>query len=140
MTLLVDTSVWSLALRRDGETTGPEVRQLKDALLGSDVVFTTGLVLQELLQGFSGPKASGQIIERFAALPLLQPDREDHIGAAGLRNACRQAGVQVGTIDALLAQLCIRHELTLLTTDKDFTRVAKHCPLRVWPAKTRPGR
>lgn len=140
MTLLVDTSVWSLALRRDLEATEPEVHELKDALFGAEVVVTTGLVLQELLQGFSGAKAQTQIIERFAALPLLQPDRDDHIGAAALRNACRQAGVQIGTIDALLAQLAIRHDLSLLTTDKDFTHAAKHCALRVWPAKARAKR
>jgi hypothetical protein len=134
MTLLVDTSVWSLALRRDAAATEPEVRQLKDALLGAEVVVTTGLVLQELLQGFAGPKARAQIIERFAALPLLQPDRQDHVDAAALRTTCRQAGVQVGTIDALIAQLCIRHELTLLTTDRDFSHMARHCPLRVWAA------
>ena len=137
MTLLVDTSVWSLALRRDTEATEPEVEQLKEALLGAEVVVTTGLVLQELLQGFSGPKAQGQIIERFAALPLLQPDREDHINAAKVRNACRKAGVQIGTVDAALAQLCIRHDLALLTTDKDFVHAAEHCQLRVWPAKAR---
>jgi predicted nucleic acid-binding protein len=140
MTLLVDTSVWSLALRRDIEATEPEVQELKDALFGSNLVVTTGLVLQELLQGFSGAKAQAQIIERFAALPLLQPDRDDHIGAAVLRNACRQAGIQIGTIDALLAQLAIRHGLTLLSTDKDFTHAAKHCALRVWPAKARAKR
>jgi len=137
MTLLIDTSVWSLALRRDAEATGPEVQELKDALYGAEVVVTTGLVLQELLQGFRGAKAQTLIIERFAALPVLQPDREDHIGAAMLRNACRQAGVQIGTIDALLAQLAIRHDLTLLTTDQDFTHAARHCALRVWPAKAR---
>lgn len=134
MTLLVDTSVWSLALRRDTEGTEPEVRQPKDALLGSEVVVTTGLVLQELLQGFAGPKARERIIDRFAALPLLQPDRQDHFDAAALRTACRQAGVQVGTIDALIAQLCIRHEPTLLSPDRDFSHVARHCPLRVWAA------
>jgi predicted nucleic acid-binding protein len=140
MTLLVDTSVWSLALRRDAEASEPEVHHLKEALLGSEVVVTTGLVLQELLQGFSGPRAQAQIIERFAALPLLQPDRDDHISAAALRNICRQAGVQIGTIDALLAQQCVRHDLTLLTTDKDFTHAAQHCALRVWPAKARAKR
>ena len=140
MTLLVDTSVWSLALRRDAEVTEPEVHHLKDALLGSEIVVTTGLVLQELLQGFSVAKASAQIIERFAALPLLQPDRDDPIRAAGLRNTCRQACVQIGTIDALLAELCIRHDLTLLTTDQDFTHAAKHCALRVWPARARAKR
>jgi predicted nucleic acid-binding protein len=135
VTLLVDTSVWSLALRRDAESVEPEVHQLKDALLGADVVVTTGLVLQELLQGFSGAKASAQIIERFAALPLLQPDRDDHIAAAELRNTCRRAGVQVGMIDALLAQLCIRHDLTLLSTDNYFRLAAQHCALRVWAPK-----
>jgi predicted nucleic acid-binding protein len=137
MPLLVDTSVWSLALRRDADATEPEVQALKNALEGDDPVVTTGLVLQELLQGFSGPKAQAQIIERFAALPLIQPDRDDHIAAASIRNACRRAGVQIGTIDAVLAQLCIRHELTLLTTDKDFVHAAKHCPLQTWPVKAR---
>lgn len=140
MTLLVDTSVWSLALRRDAEASEPEIRHLEEALVGSEVIVTTGLILQELLQGFSGPRAQSRIVERFASLPLLQPDREDHVRAATLRNACRRAGVQLGTIDALIAQLCIRNDVTLLTTDQDFTHAAKHCPLRVWPAQARTGR
>ena len=137
MTLLVDTSVWSLALRRDAEASEVEVQHLKEALLGADVVVTTGLVLHELLQGFSGPKASARIVERFAALPLVQPTREDHVAAAQLRNTCRRSGIQVGTIDALIAQLCLRHELTLLSTDKDFNSIAKHCALRVWANASR---
>ncbi|MGL6111492.1 MAG: type II toxin-antitoxin system VapC family toxin [Rubrivivax sp.] len=132
MTLLVDTSVWSLALRRDGVGDAPEVRALRVALEGEEIVVTTGLVLQELLQGFAGPRARRDIIERFAALPLLGPDRQDHVDAAELRNGCRRAGVQLGTIDALLARLCIRHQLTLLTTDNDFVHAAAHCALRVW--------
>lgn len=135
MTLLVDTSVWSLALRRDVEVEEPEVQALKEALAGADVVVTTGIVLQELLQGFAGAKASTQIVERFTALALVQPDREDHIAAAGLRNSCRRAGVQMGTVDALIAQLCIRHELVLLSTDQDFVHAAKHCSLKVWSSK-----
>jgi predicted nucleic acid-binding protein len=81
MSLLVDTSVWSLALRRDLEATEPEVQELKEALFRAEVVVTTGLVLQEFLQGFSGAKAQEQIVERFAALPLLRPDRDDHIAS-----------------------------------------------------------
>ena len=136
MTLLVDTSVWSLALRRDRASDAPEVHALKAALAGGDSIVTTGLILQELLQGFAGPRARRDIVERFAALPLLTPDRQDHVDAAELRNRCRRAGVQVGTIDALLAQLCIRFELTLLTTDNDFVLAAGHCDLRVWQLRT----
>ena len=110
----------------------PEVRALRDALEGGDAILTTGLILQELLQGFAGPRARKDIIDRFAALPLLPPGRQDHIDAAELRNHCRRAGVQIGTIDAVLAQLCLRHGLTLLTTDNDFMLAAAHCPLRVW--------
>ena len=134
MSLFVDTSVWSLAFRRDRTSAAPEVRALRDALAGGDTVLTTGLILQELLQGFAGPRGHKDIIDRFAALPLLPPDRQDHIDAAELRNRCRRAGVQIGTIDAVLAQLCLRHRLTLLSTDNDFMRVAAHCPLRVWRA------
>ena len=132
MTLLVDTSVWSLALRRDTDSAAPEVEALRGALEGADTVVTTGLVLQELLQGFSGAKDKPKIIASFASLPLLQPDREDHIAAAELRNVCRRAGVQIGTIDALIAQLCIRHGLTLLSTDKDFAFAARHTKLKLW--------
>jgi predicted nucleic acid-binding protein len=140
VSLLVDTSVWSLALRRDASPEGPEVQALVEALAASDVVVTTGLVLQELLQGFTGPKAGAAIVERFSALALLQPDRDDHIAAADLRNKCRHAGVQVGTVDALIAQLCIRNGLTLLTTDQDFFHAAKHCELKVWSSTPRARR
>jgi predicted nucleic acid-binding protein len=132
VTLFVDTSVWSLAFRRDAVSDAAEVRALRRALEVGEIVVTTGLILQELLQGFAGPRARKDIIERFTALPLITPDRQDHIDAADLRNRCRRAGVQIGTIDALLAQLCIRHELMLLTTDNDFARIASHCPLGVW--------
>lgn len=132
MSLLVDTSVWSLALRRDTRVDLPEVAALRHALLGADQVFTTGLVLQELLQGFAGPKARAQIIERFAALAFLQPDREDHIEASEVRNSCRRRGVQIGTIDALLIQLCRRHEILLLSTDNDFKAASRLVEFGYW--------
>lgn len=132
MTLLVDTSVWSLAFRRDESRGEPEVAALRAALEQAQPMVSTGLILQELLQGFTGPKARAGLIERFAALPFLRPDRHDHIEAAALRNLCRRKGVQLGTIDALLAQLCIRHKLLLLTTDRDFGYASRHCPLRIW--------
>jgi predicted nucleic acid-binding protein len=71
VTLFVDTSVWSLALRRDASGSEPEVHLLKDALMGADIVVTTGLVLQELLQGFSGPKSwQGFVYRVFVSLLL----------------------------------------------------------------------
>jgi predicted nucleic acid-binding protein len=98
--VFIDTSVWSLALRRN-QPAGPEVQALRRCLGGGDLVVTTGIVLQELLQGFQGPRARSLIIERLTRLPFIHPDVGDHIAAAELRNRCRRQGVQVGTIDAL---------------------------------------
>ena len=131
MSLFVDTSVWSLALRRDQPQEGREVKLLHRALSEGIAIFTTGLVLQELLQGFLGAKASSQIIERFDALPFIIPDKVDYIQAAEIRNKCRRKGIQTGTIDVLLAQLCLRHELELLTTDNDFNYISKVFPLHL---------
>lgn len=132
MTVFVDTSVWSLALRRDRPEPTPEVEFLADRLQQGQPVVTTGLVLQELLQGFHGARAREVILERFASLPMLVPDRAAHVDAADLRSSCRRRGIQVGTIDALLAALCTRHDLTMLTNDGDFDRMAEITPLRVW--------
>jgi predicted nucleic acid-binding protein len=135
LNLFVDTSVWSLALRRDRPSPEPHVAFLAEALQTGGAVFTTGLVLQELLQGFAGPRAKEHIVQRFGVLPLLVPSRDDHIRAAELRNRCRRRGWQIGTIDALLAQLCIAHDLVMLTTDADFGRIARTTPLRIWSAE-----
>jgi len=132
LSLFVDTSVWSLALRRDRPPDVPEVGALEQALTEGELVTTTGLVYQELLQGFHGPRDQRAIVARFAALPLLSPDRHDHFEAAQIRNRARRRGVQVGTIDAVLAQLCIRYELRLLTTDADLARIAESDPLERW--------
>ncbi len=129
---MVDTSVWSLARRRDPPLVLPQVTVLPQALESQAIVVTAGLVPQELLQGFTGPRARKDIIEHFGALPMITPSRKDHIVAAELWNTCRRAGVQMGTIDALLAQLCIHHGLTLLTTDRDLSHAALHCQLKVW--------
>jgi predicted nucleic acid-binding protein len=126
-----DTSVWSLAFRRDRPQEAPQVDELARALAAGEAI-TTGIVLQELLQEFGGPKSHRRIIDHFVAVPLLAPDREDHIGAAGLRNACPRTGVQLGTIDALLARLCIRHQLPVLSTDQDFHHIAGSSDLVVW--------
>ena len=132
MSLFVDTSVWSLALRRDSVPEEPEIQRLRDALRGGETIHTTGIVLQELLQGYRGPRAWERIVERFRTLPLLIPGRDDYIKAAELRNKCRYHGIQVGTIDALLAQLCINRNLTMLSTDQDFSHMADRTPLQLW--------
>ena len=132
MALFVDTSVWSLAFRRDGDMNCPEVVRLRQALNNGELLVTTGLIVQELLQGFSGPRQRDIILSHFSAIPLIWPSLLDHVAAADLRNLCRRKGIQCGTIDALIAQLCIRIDVDILTSDKDFNHIARHTPLKVW--------
>ncbi len=106
--------------------------RLGEALSGGETIHTTGLVLQELLQGFRGPRARTLIVERFAALAMITPDRQDYVAAADIRNDCRRHGIQTGTIDALLAEICIRHGLVMLSTDQDFRHMAARTKLVLW--------
>ena len=137
MNLFADTSVWSLAFRRDSPNDAPEPSRLRTALASREAVHTTGIVLQELLQGFRGPAARDSIVQRFAWLPMIVPNRDDHVAAADIRNECRRRGVQLGTIDALIVRLCLHHDLELLTADRDFHHAARHTPLRIWRPQQR---
>lgn len=130
MNVLVDTSIWSLALRRDAPD-GDVVETLTRCIDRGDLLFTTGLIVQELLQGLRGPKQRERLLERFASFPLIVPDLSDHTEAAAIQRGCRQRGLQIQTIDALLAQLAIGHDLDLFTNDRDFDMIARHFPLRV---------
>ncbi|WP_347345537.1 PIN domain-containing protein [Microbacterium sp.] len=134
MPLLVDTSVWSLAYRRDAPPDVPEVRALREALGGGDAIVTTGIILLELLRGFVPERAQQTIRADLGVLECVEPRWADYEAAAELSNACRRQGVQLGAVDALLAHLAIAHELTLLTTDRDFVHAAACIPLRVWTA------
>ena len=131
MNVLVDTSVWSLAMRRDEKEHRAVVQKLKSWLEGGAAIFTTGFIVQELVQGFAGPRAAGLIASTLSKLPLIVPKLDDHIEAASLRNLCRRRGVQLGTIDALIAQICITHRSSLLTTDRDFEMAQRFCPLQL---------
>jgi predicted nucleic acid-binding protein len=132
MALLADTSVWSLALRRDTPKRDGEVEVLRSALVGGEEVVVTGLVLLELLRGKVPKNTREAILGAFDLLTFVEPSRDDHVAAADLSNVCRTNGVQLATVDALLAQLCIANDLVLLSTDTDFRLASEHIPLRVW--------
>ena len=92
MGLLVDTSVWSLAYRRDTPPAVPEVDVLRHALGSGDSVVTTGMILLELLRGFVPPRAQAIILEAFGSLELIEPARLDYVEAASVAHVCRRAG------------------------------------------------
>lgn len=133
MDVMVDTSVWSLSYRRDTPRDHRAVSALRGRL-ASGAVVTTGVVYLELLRGFTTPGTRQLLVDDFDAIAFVEPSRDDNAQAADLSVRCRRAGVQLETVDALIAQLCISRDLMLLSTDQDFVRAAEHVPLRLWAA------
>ena len=138
MDVLVDTSVWSLALRcRSGALGEPQealLAELSDLVRGGRVVMV-GPVRQELLSGIRDVRTFEALRERLAAfedLPLETPDYEE---AAAIGNRCRAAGVAGSAVDFLICAAAVRRDLALFTTDADFIRYAEHAPLTLHPAR-----
>jgi len=130
MNVIVDTSVWSLALRR--ATPINAARELLQELVLEGRATIIGPVRQELL---SGVKATAQfeiLREKLRAFPDLELETEDHEEAARFYNACRARGVQGSNTDFLLCAVGSRREYPIFTTDRDFVRFAKFVPISLF--------
>jgi predicted nucleic acid-binding protein len=129
--ILVDTSVWSLALRKAGPADHPAVRRLTSLLEdGADVVLT-GIILQEVLQAFRSESAFRRMARYLEPFPLLPMGWDDLVAAARLHRRCAANGVTATTVDCQIATAAIRNDCALLTADEDFRRIARVSELRV---------
>jgi predicted nucleic acid-binding protein len=127
--VLVDTSVWSLALRRNVPEDHPQVKLLAGLIRGGEDVFLTGSILQEVLQAFRAEATFRRMVRYFDPFPLLPMDRAIHVAAATLHRTCARHGVAASTVDCEIAAAAIQHRCALLTADKDFERMARYCDL-----------
>lgn len=134
MNLVVDTSVWSLVLRRPRvDDSNIHVQAFRQHLESNNRLFLTGNILQDLLEGLRSPKQFDQLVQLLEPFPLLELDRSTYITAARFRTLCRAKGVQASPVDFLIAAACTQHGYPLLTADQDFSRIARHCDLVVFP-------
>ncbi len=131
MRVLVDTSVWSLALRRHGPTDHAAVEKLVAMLQSGEDVFLTGLILQEILQAFRSDASFRKVARHLDPFPLLELERPDFTAAAALHRRCAARGVSTSTADCQIATAAIRHDCLLLSADKDFERIARLSDLRL---------
>lgn len=130
MNLVVDTSVWSLFLRRkDHDRHHPLVRSLRSHLEQQDGIFLVGPILQEILDGIRHEEQFRKLLNYFSVFPLLEMERQDYVEASRLRNHCRSKGIQAGPVDFLIAVACIRRNYPLLTNDGDFEKIAEYSKL-----------
>jgi predicted nucleic acid-binding protein len=128
--MLVDTSVWVDYFNGYRST---HADRLTAAIADGETIAMPGLVITEILIGLRGDAEADKILHLLDAFgPGPEPTRADHVAAARLYRLCRSKGVTIrSTIDCLIAQLCLRDGLALLTRDHDFTGIARCTPLRL---------
>jgi predicted nucleic acid-binding protein len=140
MKVLVDTPVWSLALRRSGSQ-APEDQLLIDEfyeLINEARVVLIGPVRQELLSGIPNYDQFTALREKLQAFDDLPLKREAYEMAAEFYNTCRKAGIHGSQIDFLICSASVGAAIPIFTTDKDFSLYAKHIKLSLYhPRKTK---
>jgi predicted nucleic acid-binding protein len=131
MNVLVDTSVWSLALRRKQQASHSAVNQLRDIILDGHTILYIGIILTELLHGIRSQSLFEQIETQFETFTCLDLARENYVNAARLSIVCKRKGITASTIDFIIATAAIDNACLLLTTDKDFDSIAKVSDLKL---------
>lgn len=135
MRVLVDTSVWSLALRRDAHARHPESEELKN-LVAAHVVEIIGPIRQELLSGVRDKEQFTRLESSLAAFPDLPLVTEDYVLAAKFFNLCRSKGIQGSNTDFLICAVTVRGDLAIFTTDLDFRQYKKCLPINLYEIKS----
>lgn len=125
---LVDTSVWINFLRGTKNKAVTRLHQIMNDQIPFGI---TGIIYQELLQGVSSELEFQKLKNYFSTQRFFHPKSptDSYAHAAAIYFACRQTGVTVrSTLDCLITQICLEHQLMLLHSDKDFERIQKIKP------------
>jgi predicted nucleic acid-binding protein len=123
--ILVDTPVWSLALRRtaaDLSAVDRRVTQLLYGLVDEGRVQLLGPVRQELLSGLREESQFRRLRDYLRDFPDVPIETEDYEEAARASNRCRSIGIAASPVDMLMCAIAVRHGWEILTADKDFVR------------------
>jgi len=133
MKFVVDTSVWSAALRRR-RTVQPEpvgARLLRSLVEDNVPLVLPGIVMQELLSGVRGTRQFERLQAALSPFTTIYASQAHHVLAAQLCNTCRSSGVATTPTDVLIAATAILEDAVLLTSDQDFVRIAEYSDLQV---------
>jgi predicted nucleic acid-binding protein len=134
--VIVDTPVWSAALRRRRKNLSARERSLvlhlRELIINGDAILL-GSVRQELLTGIIDSEKFEMSRERLRALDDLAPDTDDYERTAEYANQCARHGIASTTIDMLICAVAIGRGVPILTTDDDFARYAQWVPIQLHP-------
>ena len=129
MNVLVDSSVWSLAMRRNTTNNAIAIVNLLRDLIADGRVVLLGAIRQEVLSGVRYKEQFARLREYLRAFPDLELTTEDYELAAEFFNTCRSNGIQGSNTDFLLCAVAHRRGYTIFTTDKDFENFRSHIPV-----------
>jgi len=130
MSILVDTSVWSLALRRSSKPF--HHRFILSELISNNLVKIIGPIRQELLSGISERSQFEKLRNHLSHFPDTQTVRDDFELAAEFFNRCRKKGIQGSHTDFLICSVAFNHELKIFTIDDDFNSFKKVLPIALF--------
>jgi predicted nucleic acid-binding protein len=122
--VLVDTSVWSLALRRPAVRGSSETAELVE-LIREGRVAMIGAIRQEILSGIRATEQYRKLRDRLRAFSDEALDETDYEEAATCFNRCRAKGLQGSNTDFLICAVSMRRKFAILTTDNDFAGFAR---------------
>jgi hypothetical protein len=129
--LLVDTCIWSLALRGATPKQSDIVGQLT-RLIDENQVKVIGPIRQELLSGYSDKRSYDKLRRKMSYFPNEPILDADYEAAAECSNICRVKGVLGSHIDFLICAVSIRTKFQVFTTDKDFQNYSNHLPISLY--------
>ncbi len=141
MNVLVDTSVWSLALRRKAHDLNAGERLRVEGLaelISEGRAKLMGLIRQELLSGIKTIAQFEKLREVLRAFPDEPVNTDDHEAAAKASNDCRTKGITVSAIDILICTVALQRNLLIYTTDPDFRNYARVLPLKFYAIAAKP--
>lgn len=133
--VIVDTSVWSMALRRKPDSLSASERSFRgtlEQLIDRGAVLLIGPIAQEILSGIRDRYVFDQLANHLRAFPFEALLFEDFEEAARCNNLCRAGGVAGSAVDFLICAVAIRRQADVFTLDNDFERYANHLPLRLY--------
>ena len=134
MNVVIDTTIWSLALRRRAHQLSDDEKRLVEEwvdLVDSGRAALVGPVHQEVLSGIRSEEVFETLHEKLKTFPYLRNSPSDYVQAARFFNLCRSHGVAGSHGDMLICAIAYRHEASIFTTDPDFPGYAKHLPIRL---------
>jgi predicted nucleic acid-binding protein len=134
MMVLVDTPVWSLALRRDKTAlASSELRatQILYRVIEEGRVQLLGSVRQELLSGIREQSQFERLRDYLRDFPDVEVSTEDYENAADASKRCRRAGIASTPVDMLMCAIALRHGWQVFTADRDFAHYARVLPIEL---------